>query len=221
ENVTLDVVPGEMLGLVGPNGSGKSTLLHCLAGLRTPSGGEVTLDKHPVSAMSRRQVAQRIAFVSQQADTVDRISVLEAVQLGRTPWLGALTPYGTKDSMIVEAALTDTDIVSLAQRRWQTLSGGERQRAHIARALAQTPKILLLDEPTNHLDIRHQLAIMALLRRLPLTVVVALHDLNHAMACDRVAVMRGGRLVAIGPPHETLTPEHVASAFGVHTQKLI
>src|SRR3546814_1755854 len=81
-----------------------------------------------------------------------------------------------------------------AARHWHTLSGGERQRVHIARALAQEPQVLLLDEPTNHLDIHHQLPILSLVAALPVTSVVALHDLNQALECDRLAVMERGRL---------------------------
>tara|TARA_R110000850_G_C9890984_1_gene458861 strand:- start:767 stop:1201 length:435 start_codon:yes stop_codon:yes gene_type:complete len=99
---------------------------------------------------------------------------------------------------------------------WHTLSGGEKQRVHIARALAQEPEFLLLDEPTNHLDIRHQLGILELVRRLPVTVVAALHDLNHAaMFCDRIAMMDGGKLRAIGTPQDILIPENLRDVFGV------
>ena len=108
----------------------------------------------------------------------------------------------------------------MAGARWSTLSGGERQRLHIARALAQRPRILLLDEPTNHLDIHHQLSLLRLVSRLPVTVVMALHDLNQAMACDRIGVMAGGRLAALGPPHEVLTPERLAQIFRVGATRL-
>ncbi len=108
----------------------------------------------------------------------------------------------------------------MAGRDWSTLSGGERQRAHIARALAQAPQILLLDEPTNHLDIRHQLSILDLVGGLGLTTVIALHDLNQAMRCDRLAVMQGGRLVALGPPDRVLTPDLLARVFHVRASTL-
>ena len=107
-------------------------------------------------------------------------------------------------------------MTGLAGRLWHTLSGGERQRLHIARALAQQPEILLLDEPTNHLDIGHQIGLLHLVHRQNLTVVAALHDLNHAaMFCDRVALMQAGRIEAIGPPAEVLTAVRIQSVFGV------
>ncbi|MDB5659435.1 MAG: iron siderophore/cobalamin transporter ATP-binding protein [Cypionkella sp.] len=108
----------------------------------------------------------------------------------------------------------------MAAQSWATLSGGERQRVHIARALAQRPQLMLLDEPTNHLDIHHQLSLLRLVNRLPVTVIVALHDVNQAMGCDRLGVMDAGRLIACGPPHELLTPARLASIFRVTASAL-
>ena len=159
-DIDLEVQPGETLGIVGPNGSGKSTLLKLLAGLRVPASGEVLLGGQRLTKLPRRLVAQHLAVVEQQADTDDAIRVFDAVALGRTPWLSALSPWSAEDDAIVRQALHDVDATHLSQRAWRSLSGGERQRVHIARALAQRPQILLLDEPTNHLDIQHQLAIL-------------------------------------------------------------
>ncbi|KQQ59940.1 histidinol phosphatase [Pseudomonas sp. Leaf127] len=216
QDVSLSVRPGETLGIVGPNGSGKSTLLKLLSGILAPSAGSVHLAGQPLAQMKRRDVARQLAVVEQQADTSDSITVRDAVELGRTPWLSALAPWSGEDDEIVRQALVDVDLLHLRERHWQTLSGGERQRAHIARALAQRPQILLLDEPTNHLDIQHQLSILGLVKALPVTCVIALHDLNQALECDRLALLHGGRLIALGLPHDVLTPERLLSAFGVH-----
>ena len=214
--VDLAVTPGERLGVIGPNGSGKSTLLRLLAGIDRPSAGEVLLDGRPLQRMSRRQIARRLAFVEQQAETAERLTVRDAVELGRTPHLGALRPFSAADHAIVDAALARVELAPLAARLWDTLSGGERQRTHIARALAQEPSILLLDEPTNHLDVRHQMALLELVRRLPLTAVMALHDLNHAaLYCDRLLLLRAGRPEALGPPADVLTPAVIRTVFGV------
>jgi iron complex transport system ATP-binding protein len=214
-DVHLDVQRGETLGVVGPNGSGKSTLLKLLAGIRVPSEGIVRLKGQPITALSRRSVAQTLAVVEQQADTLDAVSVFDAVALGRTPWLSALSPWSRADDAIVEQALRDVDAVHLTRRSWRTLSGGERQRVHIARALAQRPQILLLDEPANHLDIQHQLAILNVVQALPVTTLIALHDLNQALTCDRLAVLERGRLVALGKPLDVLTPQRLLETFGV------
>ncbi|MEM8575649.1 MAG: ABC transporter ATP-binding protein [Pseudomonadota bacterium] len=219
-NVSLDIVPGETFGLVGPNGSGKSTLLRLLAGLAPNPQGEVNLDSVPLNRMSRRSIAQRIAFVEQMADTSEALSVRDAVELGRTPWLSALAPFSPEDARIVSDALEAVGMAQMGEHGWSTLSGGERQRVHIARALAQRPRLLMLDEPTNHLDIHHQLSLLRLVSNLSVTVVMALHDLNQAMACDRLGVMERGRLVACGPPAAALTPARIAEIFRVHVTPL-
>ncbi len=214
--VSLEVRPGELIGIIGPNGSGKTSLMSLLAGIRRPQAGEVRLAGRPLHGLARREVARRIALVEQQAETAERITARQAVELGRTPHLGAFTPWSRQDDAIVDLALEEVAMSALSGRLWQTLSGGERQRLHIARALAQQPEILLLDEPTNHLDIGHQLGLLHLVRRQKLTVVAALHDLNHAaMFCDRVALMRGGRIEAVGPPGEVLTASRIHTVFGV------
>jgi len=220
EEVSVTIAPGETFGLVGPNGSGKSTLLRLMAGLIPRTRGTVHLDGRPLARLSRREVAQRIAFVEQIADTSEALSVRDVVELGRTPWLSVLAPFSPRDAAIVDEALQAVDMAGLATRRWATLSGGERQRVQIARALAQRPRLLILDEPTNHLDIHHQLALLRLVSRLPVTVVLALHDLNQAMGCDRLGVMEGGRMVACGPPAEVLTPERLRAIFRVGASAL-
>lgn len=219
-DINLTVATGETLGIVGPNGSGKSSLLKLLAGLRTPHRGSVQLLGEPLARLPRRRIAQALALVEQQADTLDAISVFDAVALGRTPWLSALAPFSQEDRAVVEQALADLDASHLRTRIWSSLSGGERQRVHIARALAQRPQVLLLDEPTNHLDIQHQLSLLQQVQALPVTTLVALHDLNQALTCDRVAVLEHGRLVALGKPLEVLTPERLLSTFGVHAHYL-
>ena len=218
--IELSVQAGETLGIVGPNGSGKSTLLKLLAGLRQPDGGQVQLLGQPLARLPRRQIAQALALVEQQADTHDAVNVHDAVALGRTPWLSALAPFTAEDAAIVDQALADLDALHLRQRTWSSLSGGERQRVHIARALAQRPKVLLLDEPTNHLDIQHQLSLLQRIQALRVTTLIALHDLNQALTCDRLVVLDKGRLVALGKPHDVLTPERLLSTFGVHAHYL-
>lgn len=220
QSVSLDVASGETLGLIGPNGSGKSTVLRLISGILRGAQGQVMLDARPMHRMKRREIARQIAFVEQQAETSEALTVRDAVELGRTPWLTPLRPFQPEDQAICDEALAHVGMEHMADRAWNTLSGGERQRVHIARALAQRPRVMLLDEPTNHLDIHHQLALLRLVSDLPVTVVVALHDLNQAMGCDRLAVMEGGRLAATGRPAEVLTPERLARIFRVGARTL-
>ncbi|MEW2482991.1 ABC transporter ATP-binding protein [Mycobacterium sp. NPDC049093] len=215
DGVTVDPAPGSTVGLLGPNGSGKSSLLRLLAGLDRPDSGAVQLDGRDLHRMSRRAVARRVAMVGQHADTDLDIAVRDVVRLGRIPH-SSVFGGGGDDTVAVVAALSATGLDGMADRLWHTLSGGERQRVQIARALAQEPSELLLDEPTNHLDIAHQLEILALIRTLDVTAVVALHDLNlAAMFCDHVVMLSAGRVVAAGSPVAVLTEDLVADVYGV------
>jgi len=216
DGITLSIPTGTMLGLLGPNGSGKSSLLRLICGLRRVASGVITLGDIDIRTLGRTAMARRTAFVEQQASTEAPVTVLDVVRLGRTPHRGPVSPWTEADEAAVEAALAQVGLAERRAQRWHTLSGGERQRAHIARALAQCPQELLLDEPTNHLDIRHQLEILALVARLPVTSIVALHDLNlAALFCDKLVLLDRGRVAAAGTPEEVLTEERIAAVFGV------
>ncbi len=216
DGVSLRPEAGQTVGLLGPNGSGKSSLLRLLHGLARPDSGLVTLDGEGIDALGRRRIAKRVASVSQHAETDTDITVYDVVRLGRTPHRSLFGGESHHDEQAVREALRRVGLLDRAERRWLSLSGGERQRAQIARALAQEPRELLLDEPTNHLDIRHQLELLALVADLPVTSVIALHDLNlAAMFCDAVLVLQEGRAVAGGTPAEVLTPELIAEVYEV------
>lgn len=214
--ISISVERGKVLGLLGPNGSGKSSLLRLICRLRQVKSGIIRLGDDDVSGLSRAALARRIAFVEQQSTTDTQLTVRDIVRLGRTPHRGLIASWGADDDAAVAEALARVDMGERAGQLWQTLSGGERQRVHIARALAQTPSELLLDEPTNHLDIQHQLDILALVAKLGLTSIIALHDLNlAAMFCDHLAVLQKGEVVAAGTPEEVLTEALIARVFGV------
>ncbi|MEV7087045.1 ABC transporter ATP-binding protein [Streptomyces sp. NPDC093085] len=216
DGVSLAPRPGSTVGLLGPNGSGKSTLLRLLSGVLAPASGVVTLDGEPLAAVGRRAVARRVAVVEQQTDTQVDLTVRDVVRLGRIPHRRAWTPPSGEDEEAVGTALERTGLTDRAGQSWHTLSGGERQRVQIARALAQAPRELLLDEPTNHLDIQHQLELLGLVAALPVTTVIALHDLNlAAMYCDEVVVLSRGRVVAGGTPGEVITEALIAEVYGV------
>lgn len=215
-DVSFQVSRGEFVGIIGPNGSGKTSLISLLAGLLKPSSGHVTLNHQDIQRYSRRHLAQKVALVEQQAETSERLTAIQAVSLGRTPWLSLLSPWSRKDDDIVQTMLEKVALQNMQHRCWHTFSGGERQRLHIARALAQQPQVLLMDEPTNHLDIQHQIGLLNLVKREKLTVIAALHDLNHAaMFCDRIMVMKAGQLAMQGRPAAIFTRENLNSWFGI------
>lgn len=215
-NVTLDAAAGETLGLVGPNGAGKSSLLRLFYGAGRPSSGRVLAGGHDLATLSARERARLVAAVPQDSPPPFAMTVREVVETGRWPHCGGLLGGDAHGRAAVDAALERLGLAAIAGRLVASLSGGERKRVHIARALAQGPRALVLDEPVNHLDIRHQLELMASIRALGATVLVALHDLELAARhCDRIAVLSAGRLVACGRPDAVLTPSRIAAVFGV------
>ncbi|WP_144785353.1 MULTISPECIES: ABC transporter ATP-binding protein [Microbacterium] len=219
DGVSLHPEPGTTVGLLGPNGSGKSSLLRLLQGAARPDSGDVLLDERPLTQWRRRDLARTVAVVTQHAETDADIVVRDVVRLGRTPHRPIWGGSTSGDEEAIDAALERVALTDKADRLWHTLSGGERQRAQIARALAQEPRELLLDEPTNHLDIRHQLDVLALVAALPVTSIIALHDLNLAATyCDSVLVLREGVVVAAGAPAEVLTPALIAEVYEVRAR---
>ena len=219
DGVGMEAPQGGITGLIGPNGAGKSTLLRAILGLQAAQG-QALFNGTDLATLSRRDRAQRAAFVEQSGDGEARLAVRDAVLLGRIPFQSAWqTAPSPQDRAAVETALAALDLAGFADRSYHTLSGGEQQRVQIARALAQQPRLLLLDEPTSHLDLYGQLAMLDLLRRRAragATVLVALHDLNLAASfCDRLVVLQAGRVAASGVPGAVLTPALLRTVYGV------
>lgn len=218
--VSLAARPGRVLALLGPNGCGKSTLLRTMAGLLPPLGGEVLLDGR--RDYSPRQAAQRVAYLP-QSRTAPNITVRRLVLHGRFPYLSYPRRYGREDYAAVDRALAAADALDLADRPLPELSGGQRQKAYLAMALAQETEAILMDEPTTFLDIRHQLEVLALVRRLAEEgrgVVLALHDLCLALtAADDVAVLGEGRLLALGGPEAVYQSKVLERVMGVRLDR--
>ncbi|WP_044185850.1 ABC transporter ATP-binding protein [Phytobacter massiliensis] len=216
-DISFAVQQSQTVGLLGPNGSGKSTLIRAMAGIQSCVYSGLKVGGKPASDLSQRQLSRTLAFVPQHAESEAQMSVIDIVRLGRTPHRNAFTPWCQADEKAVQQALSLMKLNALAHRTWQRLSGGERQRCQIARALTQQPDILLLDEPINHLDIQFQLELMRLISDLPITVIVALHDLNLAAKyCQHLVVLQEGQVVASGEPAAVLTPELIQSTWQVN-----
>jgi iron complex transport system ATP-binding protein len=218
DDVTLDVAPGEIIGIVGPNGSGKTTLLRAIHGLLAPVQGSVLLEGRNLRDLGAREIAAMVGSVPQHSRDGFGFTVYEIVMMGRYPHQRPLAGDRPEDAAAVRSALERTRTWHLRHRLVEALSGGERQRVLLARALSQDPRVLLLDEPTAHLDIRFQLEMMDLVTGLGgggLTVVAALHDLNlAAMYCGRLVLLAEGRIAAMGHPADVLDPARLRAVYG-------
>ncbi len=219
DGVDLNAERGQLVGLIGPNGAGKTTLLRAIAGILSYREGVVLLEGSDLKNATPRDIAKALALVPQIAPYTQGFTALELVLMGRYPHMGRLQIEGKQDTLIARRAMRLTETEQFTDRTLDTLSGGERQRIFVSRALAQQPRILLLDEPTSNLDIHHQFKVIGLVRKLVdggLTAIAAIHDLQMAARyCDRLVLMKNGRVLAQGPPEEVLTSEHLERSFGV------
>jgi iron complex transport system ATP-binding protein len=222
-DVSLELAPGELLGLVGPNGSGKTTLFRAVTALVPALAGEVRIAGWDTAGLPQRELARLVAVVPQNPQLPEAFTALEAVLMGRTPHLRLLQAEGPADLKAVRRAMVATDSWALADRLIGELSGGERQRVVVARALAQEAQLLLLDEPTAHLDIGHQAAVLELMRAFcrgeGKAVLAAVHDLTlAAQYCHRLVMLDRGTVVAEGKPEEVLRVETLERVYETRVQ---
>ena len=229
-DISVSLVPGEVLAILGPNGAGKSTLLKVLAGEHGVAHGTVTQNGHDVSKLPALTLAQERAVMPQATSMTFPFAVRDVVALGRSPFRKISTRK--HDQTLVERAIALADIGHLADRAYPALSGGEKQRVHLARALVQVwgmdgdhapvgasgARFLLLDEPTSGLDVSHQHALLSVARREArqngVGVLMILHDFNQVTAyADRVAVLQAGEMVAQGAVQDVMTPDLLSTVF--------
>lgn len=220
KGISFELRNSETLGIVGPNGSGKTTLLKCINRILEPKQGEVLLDSQKIKNMKRHEVARIFGYVPQSAyASFNTPTVFDIVLMGRRPHIAWWC--SEKDSEKVWKVLSMLDIAHLAMRRFDEISGGQQQKVLIARALVQEAKVLLLDEPTSNLDIKHQLEVMNLINKLVannnLATIAAIHDLNLAsMYCDKVLMMKEGKIFAAGETSSVLTRENIERVYCVN-----
>ena len=218
-DVEFTVGEGELVGVLGANGSGKTTLLKIADGLLVPQKGEVFLKGRPLSAYSRAELAREVAMVPQETHFHFAFSVLEVVLMGRFPYLGRFQFEGRRDMEVAREALAATHSTELAERSIYELSGGEKQRVLIARALAQEPSLILLDEPTSFLDLKFKKEIFDLISSLvhsrSLSGLVVSHDIELAAAyCDKLVMLKHGRIASMGSPEDIVTSQNIEDVYG-------
>lgn len=223
KDLNLTIPQGKITALVGANGSGKSTILKTMARIMKPKAGGVFLDGESIHKKSTREVARQLAVLPQNPTAPGGLTVTELVGYGRFPFQSGLAALTRADREIIAWAIEVTGLADFADRPVDQLSGGQRQRAWIAMALAQQTAILFLDEPTTFLDLAHQLEILQLLERLNQdqgrTIVMVIHDLNHAAQFARhMVAIKHGKVVCEGPPEQVMTPDVLRQVFAIEAE---
>ncbi len=217
KDLCFQVDPGKITGILGPNGSGKTTLLKTFYRAVKIISGDIFLADQNIHSLNQREIAKIVGVVPQKIEAQFPFTVREIVSQGRYPYLNKLAPLHKKDNEAIDKALKLTDSFDLSNRFVNELSQGEAQRVFIARALASEPQILLLDEPTSNLDINHEIELARLLKKLQgegLSIVLVSHDLNlAAQICDKVFLLKAGRVLCQGTPREVLTSANIQEIF--------
>ena len=215
--VSFSLEDGQFLAILGNNGAGKSTMLKCFNQILRVEGGHVWMDGEDLLTMTHREVAQRVAFVSQNIPST-QMTVHDVVMLGRRPYMR--WGFTEEDHRIVHEAMDRLHLSDMRGRFLNELSGGERQKVMLARALAQQPKVLLLDEPTSSLDIQNQYQVLDNVRDIcrtsTITAVMVIHDLNLALRfCDRFLLLKDGQVYRSGDS-SILDRQALREVYGVN-----
>ncbi|MDX8046474.1 ABC transporter ATP-binding protein [Gracilibacillus sp. S3-1-1] len=223
EELSVAIPKHKITTIIGPNGCGKSTLLKTLVRVLRAKEGVVSLEGKAIHTMNTKEVAKRMAVLPQTAQAPSGLTIFELVSYGRFPHRKRMGRLSNEDYQYINWALEVTGLSDLRDKSANALSGGQRQRVWIAMALAQGTDILVLDEPTTYLDLAHQLDILLLLQRLNKeegrTIVMVLHDLNHASRfSDYMIAMRDGAIVTKGEPNEVMTCHHLQKVFQIKAE---
>lgn len=221
KHLDLEISTGEFVGIIGPNGVGKSTLLKIMAALYSPTQGCYYLYGQRLKNWKRKEIAREIGYVPQNVELTFPFTVRQVIEMGRYPYFTGIIGSDTQGQVFVEKAIELTDLQGLENRLFPSLSGGEKQRVIIASVLAQNTSIMLLDEPTASLDLKHQIAILKLLKNLVTTenktVVLVTHEINlAAQFCDRLYLLHQGQIVKEGRPDDVLQFNLIQEVYGVN-----
>jgi len=214
----LNLQAGQVWGVLGRNGIGKTTLLHTLAGLRQPDAGSIQINENKLHELNRQQVARSIGLLLQHHEDSFPSTVLETVLIGRHPHINHWQWESADDFQIARQALSQVNMLSLAQRPIDQLSGGERQRVAIATLITQDPTVFLLDEPNSHLDLNHQMVILQTLadfaRHHQRAIMLTLHDINlAARLCDHFLFLFGDGKTVSGTAEDLLNETLLTDLF--------
>lgn len=217
EHINLNLVPGQLTAIIGPNGSGKSTLLNTLSGQLAPLAGIVEIQGQAILKLSNFAQAKTLALVLTKKEFSQHLSVLEFLELGRTPYTNWLGRLSAEDHQAVALAIKATQLTPLLDQKCGTLSDGQMQRVAIGRALAQDTPTVLLDEPTTHLDLAHKAQTLKLLKSLAKdhqkAVAYSTHDIDLALdIADQIICIHSGH-INIGTPQEIIDSGIIGQMF--------
>ncbi|HJB28220.1 MAG TPA: ATP-binding cassette domain-containing protein [Candidatus Blautia faecavium] len=219
--VSFEIPKGKVLSLIGPNGAGKSTVMGIISRLIARDAGLVDFEGEDINKWKSKELAKRLAILTQTNNIQMKLTVRELVAFGRFPYSGGrITP---EDKTIIDKAIAYMELEEFEDRFIDELSGGQRQRAYIAMVIAQDTEYVLLDEPTNNLDIYHATNMMKIVRRLcedlRKTVVLVLHEINYAaFYSDYICAFVDGKIAKFGTVKEVMTKENLSEIYGVDFQ---
>ncbi len=218
-DISLQINKGDFAFILGSNGSGKSTLFGCILKLLKPEKGTVSIDGVPISMLSERELAKKVAFLPQKSSAIFSHNVLNMVLMGTASSLSLFSIPQKKEEEISKKALDTLGIGHLINESYNKLSGGEQQLVLIARALAQGGDTIILDEPTSSLDFGNQLKVLGHIKELcknGYTAIVSSHNPQHAlMYASKVIALKNGTILCAGDPHDVINTDMIKKLYDI------
>ena len=218
DDVSLSIERGKITSFIGPNGAGKSTVINMMARLLNRDKGEIVFIDRDIKNWNSKELAKKIAILTQSNNLTMKLTVEELVSFGRFPYSG--NHLQAEDHAMIDKAITYMKLEEIKDRFIDELSGGQRQRAFIAMVIAQDTDYILLDEPTNNLDIYHATTLMKMLREicddLGKTVILVIHEINYAaFYSDYICIFNHGAIAKYGTVEEVMQEDILSSIYGV------
>lgn len=224
KNITLQFEAGKITSVVGPNGCGKTTLLQTLNGISTVTSGEIVIEGVQYLKLPHRERAKRLSFMPQFRENTPSITVKGLVEHGRFPYMGFSRRMEAEDKEAVRMAMEYTKVYECRDSMVNELSGGLQQRVYLAMQLAQNCPYLVMDEPMNYLDFPSQRELYRLIKKLGEvghTIIMAVHDLNHALQIsDKIVVMKDCQIVGCKTPQECISDKIIEKVFQCQLKQL-
>lgn len=218
DSVSFEIPKGKVLSLIGPNGAGKSTVMGMISRLIAKDAGVISFENKDLSKWKSRDLAKKLAILTQHNNVQMKLTVRELVAFGRFPYSGSRLTEA--DNEMIDKAIDYMELKDFEDRFIDELSGGQRQRAYIAMVIAQDTEYILLDEPTNNLDIYHASNMMRIVRRLcdelGKTVILVLHEINYAaFYSDYICAFVDGKIAKFGTVDEVIQKDILSDIYNV------